>query len=165
MNPSQVGGLDGLLSVWERDHAGMDRRWLAYALATTFHETARTMQPIEEYGKGRGHKYGLPMPPHGLVYYGRGFVQLTWDFNYRTLGDRIGVDLIGNPALAMVPETAAKILFTGMIEGLFSRKKLGDYFAPTIEDWVGARHIINGQDRADAIAGYGKAFVHCLAAA
>ena len=36
-----------------------DLRWLAYMLATTFHETARTMQPIEEYGKGKGKTYGI----------------------------------------------------------------------------------------------------------
>jgi hypothetical protein len=35
------------------------------------------MQPIEEYGKGRGMPYGKPDPTTGQVYYGRGFVQLT----------------------------------------------------------------------------------------
>jgi len=35
------------------------------------------MQPIEEYGKGKGMKYGSPDPETGQTYYGRGFVQTT----------------------------------------------------------------------------------------
>ena len=52
-----------------------DTRWLAYMLATTFHETAYQMWPIEEYGKGSGRYYGTPDPETGETDYGRGFVQ------------------------------------------------------------------------------------------
>ena len=45
-----------------------------------------------------------------------------------------------------------------METGLFTSKKFGDYFSTTKEDWVNARKIINGLDRAPQIADYGKRF-------
>ena len=165
MTSTQTDGLAGILAEWEAAHAQQNLCWLAYALATTHHETAQTFRPIEEYGKGKGRPYGKPVPsPNGPVYFGRGFVQLTWIDNYRKLGARIGVDLVAHPELALDPANATKILFAGMIEGLFSGKRLSDYFHDETADWSGARHIINGTDKADLIAGYGKAFLACLQA-
>ena len=77
VSPAQVNGLNAILDGWEQNYSGDDDRWLAYALATTFHETDQKFQPIEEYGKGKGHKYGQPDPNTHQTYYGRGFVQLT----------------------------------------------------------------------------------------
>ncbi|TOE35570.1 hypothetical protein CGJ43_25525, partial [Vibrio parahaemolyticus] len=57
-------------------------QYLAYVLATTYHETGHTMKPIEEWGKGQGRPYGEPDPETGQTYYGRGYVQLTWLANY-----------------------------------------------------------------------------------
>jgi putative chitinase len=58
LTQSQVDGMNYLLEVWEKHFEAANPRdgtnWLAYALATFFHETAETMQPIEEYGKGSG---------------------------------------------------------------------------------------------------------------
>ncbi|MBE9584611.1 hypothetical protein IM792_09155 [Mucilaginibacter sp. JRF] len=52
LKQSQVDGLNAILSA--TSEAGIiDTRYIAYMLATVFHETARTMQPIEEYSKGR----------------------------------------------------------------------------------------------------------------
>lgn len=48
----QVAGMEAILREWEAQQL-TDRRWLAYMLGTTYHETAKTMQPIEEYGKGK----------------------------------------------------------------------------------------------------------------
>ena len=42
-----------ILNEWEENLPNADDRWLAYMLATAFHETARTMQPIREFGAGR----------------------------------------------------------------------------------------------------------------
>ena len=50
LTPAQVDGMSFILDVWEANHASKDDRWLAYALATAFHETAFTMQPIRERG-------------------------------------------------------------------------------------------------------------------
>ncbi len=154
----QVDGMNAILNEWDGHHADQDDRWLAYMLATTYHETDQKMQPIEEYGKGKGRPYGIPDLATGQTYYGRGFVQLTWKNNYATLGREIGVDLVDSPALALTLVDAAKIMFSGMIKGLFTGKALIAYFDAARDDWVGARRIINGQDKAQAIAGYGHNF-------
>jgi hypothetical protein len=140
---------------------------LGYALATTFHETARTMQPIEEYGRGKGKSYG----PTG--FWGRGFVQLTWEENYakatqrlRQLGYlRANEDLVKTPKLAMRLDVAAAILFYGMAEGWFTGKKLADYFGGGRYEPVGARRIINGTDKDELIAGQCGLMVDALRAA
>ena len=158
LNKGQVEGMDALLDVWEESYAKEDDRWLAYVLATAFHETAFTMQPIEEYGKGKGHPYGVKDPTTGKAYYGRGFVQLTWKANYKSLGTKLGVDLVKKPELALELDIATKITFLGMMEGIFTGKKLDDFFSGTTEDWYHARRIINGLDKAEAIGKYGKKF-------
>lgn len=153
----QVQGLNAILVEWEAQGL-TDLRWLSYMLATTFHETAATMQPIEEYGNGKGRKYGKPDPVTGQVYYGRGYVQLTWKANYETMGKLLGKPLVEAPELALKPDIATAVLFKGMIKGLFTGKKLGDYFNAKKEDWVNARRIINGTDKAELIADYAKKF-------
>ncbi len=45
-----------------------------------------------------------------------------------------------------------------MVSGAFSGAKLSDYFRPGREDWAKARAIINGADRAELVAGYGRVF-------
>ena len=72
------------------------------------------------------------------------------------------VDLVRNPDLAMRPDIAAGVLIFGMLEGWFTGRKLIDYFKGTRSDWVDARVIINGHDRAALIASYGMAFYHAL---
>ena len=89
----QVDGMEAILNEW--DIRGLtDSRYLAYMLATAFHETAFTMQPIEEYGKGRKRSYGMPDKITGKTYFGRGFVQLTWKRNYESMGNILNVDLV-----------------------------------------------------------------------
>jgi putative chitinase len=162
LRQSQVDGINAILDGWEAKYAVDDDRWLAYALATTYHETDQHMQPIEEYGKGRGLPYGKVDPTTGQVYYGRGFVQLTWARNYKTMADLLGVDLLNHPALALELDNATKIMFAGMTKGLFTSKSLGNYFNKTTDDWVNARRIINGLDKAQEIAVYGHNFYSAI---
>lgn len=158
LKQKQVDGFEAILTEWES--SGLtDLRWLSYILATCWHETAKTMQAIEEYGKGKGRKYGKPDHFTGHVYYGRGFVQLTWNYNYKKMGEVLGVDLLHNPQLALDTDIATKIMFTGMQEGYFTGKKLSDYFNEQKEDWLNARRIINGRDKAELIAEYGRVFL------
>lgn len=131
-----------------------DYRKLAYILATAWHETAKTMQPIEEWGKGTNKPYGKLDQATGQGYWGRGHVQLTWKENYERFGKMLGIDLVNHPQNALDMTTSAKIASIGMMKGLFTGKKLGDYFTKTKTDWVNARRIINGVDRAKMIAGY-----------
>jgi putative chitinase len=142
-------------------------------LATTFHETARTMQPIREIGHGRGRAYGHPAGPWHQVYDGRGDVQLTWERNYLHATQRLralgvigdDVDLARSPDLALRPDIAAAIMIHGMREGWFTGRKLADSFGDHATDWIGARRIINGLDCAAKIAGYARAFFAALTAA
>jgi hypothetical protein len=74
------------------------------------------------------------------------------------MGPKIGVDLLKNPDLALEVRYAIPIMFIGMKEGIFTGKKFADYFSKTKEDWVHARRIINGLDKAKLIAGHAKKY-------
>lgn len=158
LKQNQIGGLTAILDGWDKGYAKKDDRWLAYMLATAHHETDRTMRPIREYGRGKSRPYGVVDPETGQAYYGRGYVQLTWRDNYKKMCKVCGADLVKHADLALKPEHAALIMFEGMIAGSFTGRKLANYFSPQKEDWVNARRIINGLDKANAIAAYGKAY-------
>lgn len=156
LSQSQVDGFNVLLKAT----TGLPLKHRAYILATAWHETARTMQPIAEYGKGSGRPYGKPVGPYGKAYYGRGYVQLTWQDNYEKAGKAIGIDLVQFPEKAMDPEIAALIIVRGMKEGWFTGKKLSQF-----DSYVSMRAIVNGTDRASLIAGHAEAFDDALEAA
>ena len=160
MTQSQVDGCNAILDGWEWRPELTDRRWLAYMLATAKHETAHTMQPIAEYGHGAGRPYGVAV--NGRVFYGRGYVQLTWAVNYSKMAALTGVDLVGNPDLALDPKIAALIMFEGMKGGLFTGVSLARYFDATHDDPINARRIINGTDRAHEIAAIHAGFLGAL---
>lgn len=168
----QVQGINNLL---KEAPEGWGVTWLAYALATSYHETGKKMVPIHEKGpKAYFNKYNAGTPigkrlgntltGDGYKYRGRGHVQITGRRNYRVLGDRLGVDLLFNPDFALQPHVAARILFIGMAEGLFTGKKLADYLKGKT-DYRNARRIVNGLDKADAIAGYALVFEKALRSA
>jgi hypothetical protein len=92
-------------------------------------------------------------------------VQITWADNYLRLGTRLGVPLHENPELALDPQISAKILVIGMLEGLFTTKKLSQYFSAKTENPEGARAIVNGKDKAALIASYYVQFKGALDAA
>lgn len=173
LTQEQVDGMTALLNVWERRYARDNPRdgdhWLAYALATTYHETAATMRPIEEYGKGEGHDYGEPAGPFDQCYYGRGHVQLTWLENYekgqRCLKDKFDIDapLVRHPESMLDDETSALIMFEGLIDGWFTGVGLPDFFNATEEDAYNARKIVNGLDQAELIENYYYQFRASLA--
>ena len=85
--------LGKILDYWEKNSPKGDDRWLAYALGTAHHETDRKFGPIREYGLGRGKPYA--------PYYGRGLVQLTWNYNYAKMGEKLGIKLLESPDLAL----------------------------------------------------------------
>lgn len=125
------------------------------------------MQPIAEYGKGKNKPYGKPDSQTGHAYYGRGYVQLTWKANYAKMGKLLNLDLVSFPDKAMNPETAIQILFEGMTTGKsfagdFTGRHLGNYFNKNTEDWVNARKIINGLDKAHKIAKESKQFYEAI---
>lgn len=156
LTKGQVNGMSAILDEWERRKL-TDVRHLAYMLGTVKWETDHTMQPIIEGGSQaylRAKKY--------WPWIGRGFVQLTWKRNYVAFRDEVlklfGVDIVANPDAAMQLGPAAYIMFEGMAKGTFTGKKLSDYFNASKTDWLNARRIINGTDRAAEIAGIAKQF-------
>jgi putative chitinase len=190
MSQRQVEGQEAILGEWELQGQApgppmTDLRFLAYMLATTYHETSQEMWPIEEYGKGAGQEYGEIDPETGQAYYGRGFVQLTWRENYKKatveLGLKEGADLEWHPEMALDPQIAADIMFIGMREGWFRQSSDGRpqtlvrYFNQEVDDPYNAREIINGDKKkvpswsdgvsvGNLIAGYHDGFFDALQA-
>ena len=94
--------------------AGYKDKELAAFLAQMAHETGN-FQFRRELSGGASH-YGGGGPytlPNGKVvpakYHGRGYIQLTHDYNYKKYGDRLGIDLLNNPELALDGDIAARI--------------------------------------------------------
>lgn len=148
---------------------------IAYMLATAWHETAHTMQPIKEYGsRAYLSKYDtgrlarvLGNTPEadgdGVKYAGRGFVQITGRTNYKRFSEKTGLDLLANPDYTLRPDVAADILTVGSLEGSFTGKKLSHYLKHGRHDeFVGARKVINGKDKANLIANHASKFLECI---
>jgi len=154
----QTAGIDQILDEWELRKL-TDTRMLAYMLATAKWETNATMRAVREayWLSEKWRRTNLRYYP----YYGRGLPQLTWERNYRVMTDLLksrfekkypDFNLVKTPDLALEPDVAIAIMFEGMLRGDFTGRALGDYFTPTKANWVGARAIINGTDRAAEIA-------------
>lgn len=169
----QRRGLEQKLTAFERYDIA-DDRWRAYMLATSFHETAGTMLPVEEAGRGRGRPYGEKRKRDGTlyhvpdrIYYGRGDVQLTWYENYERMGQLLRLPLLEQPELALMPEISARIMIEGMTRGIsargdFTGLALEDFFNDRRDDPLQARKVVNGMDRARLIAQYHKHFLTAL---
>ena len=169
----QKEGINYKLKAFDK-HDITDDRWRAYMLATSFHETARTMQPIEERGKGAGKPYGQRRKYSGAIYaepdklfFGRGDVQLTWYDNYKMMGRLLDLPLLDEPELALNPLVSARIMIEGMTRGRsnrgdFTGVSLENYFNANKEDPFNARRIINGLDCARLIEGYYRKFLSAL---
>ena len=130
----------------------INSKQIDYIIATALWETNHTCRPVTEayWLSSKWHMTHL-FPKYGM-YWGRGYVQLTWEANYKKFGKLLGIDLVANPELALLPQYAVKILVIGMRDGLFTGHSLGSYFNENEDDFVSARRIVNGKDKADIIA-------------
>jgi hypothetical protein len=162
LKQEQVGPIEYLLDQLDADQpASLEHA--AYLLATVKHECADTYLPIRE-----AHKKSEEWRKANLRYwpwYGRGFVQLTWEKNYVRAGKELGLDLTTNPDAVMAQRISYQILLRGSSEGWFTEKKLSDYIRPGNIDYRNARRVINGTDKAELIAGYARKFEAALRAA
>jgi putative chitinase len=138
--------------------AGLLRNQAAYVMATAWWETAHTVEPVKEAYWVKNAEAWRKKNLRYYPWFGRGYVQLTWERNYIHAGKQLGLDLTTNPESVMVPDVSAKILVTGSLEGWFTGKKLGDYITLSNSDFKGARRIINGTDKASAIATIARAY-------
>lgn len=144
-----------------------DIRLLAYALATVRRECGSNMLPVREgFAKTdkaarahvRKYKRRYAKEINGQVYYGRGYVQLTWDYNYKKEG------IEHNPDKALEPEFAAKLLFKGLLDGRWNGKAKGLMYYLDRNDPVQARRTVNVLDHAELIAGYYRDYLAALEA-
>lgn len=177
LEQSEVDGVNAILAAC--GGANWGPRWTAYALATADRETGGTMQPIKEWGGSayffrkydpQGHnptlakELGNTVPGDGVMFAGRGYVQLTGRRNYAKAGEALGYPLVGNPDLALRQDIAAAIMTRGMAEGWFTGRGLGRYITKDACDFRNARRVINGLDHADEIAGEAQRYLDALKA-
>lgn len=181
LTQAQVEGITVIIRAWAQFGDGNLQRQ-AYVLATPVIETAWRMEPIHEYGgvsyfdkyepgTKLGKVLGNTKRGDGYRYRGRGFVQITGRANYAKAGKILGIDLVGNPDLALDPWVAARILVIGSQEGWFTGKGLPSFIDEIDEDdteelreFAQARRVINGQDRAVEIGKIALVFEKALKA-
>ncbi|WNO24206.1 putative endolysin [Acinetobacter phage Scuro] len=182
LSQDQVDGINRYVNAMDQDKA-ITYAQAAYVLATVWHETDAKMSPIEEYGKGKGRVYGTWYKnskgqlyafkngsrdsvylqseyPH--LYYGRGDTQNTWFDNYEKLSKVFNVDFLQHPELLLTEGWSTKATIYSMKVGLYTGRKLSDYIYQSKKDFVNARRIINGTDRANKIAKYAEIFEYAL---
>lgn len=189
LSQKQVEGLTRLLDVWEQYYWADPIDFLAANLGTAYHETARTMQPITEYGpRSYFDKYepgtrlgkilGNTIVGDGYRFRGEGHVMNTGRANAakatKGLNEAFGlnIDLVANPHLRGDPFISAHSLFLGNKEGWWTGKALGDYLDgidesddEDLREFINNRRVVNGTDKARLIAGHSLAFEHALRAA
>ena len=170
---SQVKGIEVFLNYYETSGID-DLRQLACILGNVYWETDKTFSPIEEYGKGDKKPYGKKLKMSGdayslpnKIYYGRGYTQNTWYENYAKLTSYAKAegkdwDFFNNPELLLIDKYSVWATFTAMTKGLYTGKKLSDYFNTTTTDFYNARRIVNGLDKAKEIEGFSKIFYNAL---
>ena len=116
-------------------------------------------------------------------YRGRGFVQLTGRNNYAAMSEILNAEgftytldgqTFGGPGGAAidlvthfdhvnrVPALASRILVEGSIRGTFTGVKLSDAINDAGTDFVDARAVINGTDRAEDIAAIANRYARVL---
>jgi len=100
------GMLDALSAYPGFAHTGSDetqKREAAAFLANVNHETGGLVYIVEQNTSAYPHYCDASQPygcPAGqAAYYGRGPLQLSWNFNYKAAGDALGIDLLNNPYL------------------------------------------------------------------
>lgn len=145
---------------------GMNNAQIAYALATTEHETARTFKGIGEFdGKNQAIRNKYQGNGYlGNYYYGRGYIQLTHLPAYQKAQKDIvqgvygykDVDIVKNPdwLVSDDPRAArvnAYILLTGLRDGRYSGdgSKLENWVSTDgkKKDYYNARRLVNMGDK------------------
>lgn len=177
LSQPQVTNIEILLDTWQKLVPNADKRWVANSLAQIFHETGGRMEPVREtfaksdaVAKSRlerawltGQLSWVKEPYWRDGWYGRGHIQLTHRANYLKMEKRTGYKLTENPDLMLDYKISAEVSLTGMIEGLFTGRKLSDYFNSETDSPINARRIVNGADGMSAhVSELHKKFLQAL---
>lgn len=171
----------------DADRRGISNDWLAYILATAHGESGLdyARQENMNYSAARIAQVWPRLAPRaqelagqpkrlanaayanrngngneasgdGWRFRGQGFVQLTGRANYRTFG------IEATPDRALEAEISTRILFDGMIRGMFTGRKLADFDVPGGFDFVEARRIVNGTFEAARYAAWAHEYQGAL---
>jgi len=154
---------------------------LAYILATAYHESWATMKPIREtratndkevirildeaYANGDLSWVSSPYwrkDKAGKAWYGRGYVQLTFKYNYIKAGRNLNIDLTTDPDKALETTIAKKTLVEGMMEGWFTGRALPAYVSHSRSDYFNARKVVNGLNKATSIKNHAVKYQRLL---
>lgn len=170
-NQSTVETIDTIIGRAEADRVPLEH--LAYMFATAIHESrdrysAADFSPIMERGsyeyitkqywhnrRVRGWLGNLSIQD-AWDFRGRGLVQITGRTNYGRF------NLLENPDAALKINVAVEIMFFGMQKGIFTGASLSRYIGNGRTDYVNARRIINGMDKAEHIAHIARDFEYIL---
>jgi putative chitinase len=114
---------------------------LAYVLATVRWETGQTFQPVKEKRASKDKNprlWKIQNRYWSSGFFGRGYVQITWEKNYQKAGERLAGTaftlasgdltveadtLVNQPELVLQPPIAYAIAARGMREGWFTGKE------------------------------------------
>lgn len=165
LSQKEVDAIDEFLDHYENHESEFNKAEWAYIFATVFHETAHTFLPLKEayWLSESWRKRNLRYYP----YYGRGYVQLTWESNYNLMSKVVGKDLVNYPDLALNSIDSFKILIHGCKNGSFTGKALMikeefDQEKDLFNQFLKARNVINGRDKRYLIATYAMTFYKML---
>lgn len=178
LKQNQVDSYECLLNEWNK-RGLKDLRWLAYILATVYHEVGSDMQPKKEWTRGVGKPYGkklkfgdgpgkrVPYSTPDFIYFGRGLTQNTWYETYERLtaaAKKQGYDwdFLNDPDLLLQMKPSVWATFHGMTTGLYTGRALKHCFNEIVDDPLKARGIINGKDRMNLIATHYYKFLEAL---
>ena len=153
LTKGQVEGMEKIIDYWQTTWPEMSLDEFAYLLGTVYWESAHRMAPVKEMGS-EAYLRSKPYYP----YVGVGLIQATWKANWQKLGIKSVADGLQWPS-------ALHAAFYGMAAGIYTGKKLSDYIGNGKRDYVNARRIINGTDKAQQIAAIAESFRSALIAA
>lgn len=169
LKQSQVNGINAVLDATLTSPLS----WRAYKLATTWHETNATMEPVVEAYWIRNAEAWRKKNLRYWPWHGRGYVQLTWEANYRKADQASAAakltqpgDILKNPDLVLLPAVSGLILNAGMDEGWFTGVRCSTVLpakgTATRKQYMNARTIINGNDKSDLVEDYAQVFEKAL---
>ncbi len=189
LSQAQVDGTEAFVDSCIRN--GVTDPWDAALIgANIYHETGGYMLPIKEtvmpyhkdknpsdatviarldraWAKGQLPWVKTPYWRDGA--FGRGPIQTTHWHNYGKIGKRLGLPLREKPELLLEPDHGADSAVIGMMEGLYTGKKISDYELPrdlSNSPAMHPRRIVNGKDGTDDdISAYTRAFHAAFVAA
>ncbi len=179
LSQSQVDGINLIIAGWALYGDGNTNK-LSDCLATVKLETGGAMVPVYERGpvsyfdkyepgSAIGANLGNTRKGDGYKYRGRGLVQVTGRRNYQYWSNRLKVDLLGKPDLALQDDIAVRILIEGMLLGSFTGKGLAAYIDDVdesddedLQEYIEARRVVNGKDKAEEIGKSALLFEYAL---